>query len=866
MYLKGFQESVLEKLDNFLKLLKSEYLDEQDTVKFKKSKNKSIEIKEFCQKTWSKLQKSQSLPAFKNKKGETTILPYVDKFDGLENPIPNICLKVPTGGGKTLLGISAIERINQGYFSKNTGLVLWIVPTDAIYRQTIKNFKDRNHAYRKILERASAGRVKILEKTSSFSKQDIQDYLCVMLIMLQSTNRETKESLRVFKDSGHFINFFPKHNDFNSNSNLLNKIKNLDTYKDYYTLGGGKTSQIKHSLGNAIRIARPILILDEGHRAYSDLARKTVSDLNPRFVLELSATPNTKKHLSNILVNVSGAKLKEEEMIKLPINLINSDKSDWKKTICQAYEKLKSLNKDAEEYYKNSNQYIRPIMLIQVERTGKDQRDKKFIHSEDVKEYLTKTLSIHQSNIKIKTSEKNELKDESLLSKMSQVKFIITKQALQEGWDCPFAYVLVILSNTQSKKALTQLIGRILRQPYVKTTSVPSLDESYVFCYNKTVTEVVEGIKKGLQEEGMDDLIDQIKTEDSDLKKVTAKRRKPFTDLKIFLPKVLHKDGKSWRQLIYGEDILKDIDFSKISYSKKQEFTPDNFNSLEEDHIKLDMDYSEGGLELSTIETRKEKQTLEMDYAFMVKRLSNYIPNPWQASRILDEAITSLKKRNVSGEQIYLNRNYLLSSIENDIQKQIEERSEKLFKKKLSNGDICFKIFKNKIDDIKWVMGDKIDFVVSKDDKVLRKRDDSDFQLVLFDKTYQKHYNELEKKVAWYLDEQEAVKWWHRMVSKQDYHVQGWQKKKVYPDFLAFVSHGNLKQSRLSVLETKGDHLKGNDDTAYKKELFKVLEKRINHSVDVGSMETASEDEEKMVFRILIEKTWETEIKDALEV
>ena len=83
--------------------------------------------------------------------------------DGLDRPVPNICLKVPTGGGKTLLGTVAVERISVEYFKKQAGFVLWIVPSDAIYKQTWSAFANREHPYRQMLERASGGRVRLLE-------------------------------------------------------------------------------------------------------------------------------------------------------------------------------------------------------------------------------------------------------------------------------------------------------------------------------------------------------------------------------------------------------------------------------------------------------------------------------------------------------------------------------------------------------------------------------------------------------------------------------------------------------------------------------------------------------------------------------
>ena len=445
------------------------------------------------------------------------------------------------------------------------------------------------------------------------------------------------------------------------------------------------------------------------------------------------------------------------------------------------------------------------------------------------------------------------------------MQFIITKQALQEGWDCPFAYVLAILSKAKSRLALTQLIGRILRQPYAQRTTMESLNESYIFCYNKAVEEIVSDIRKGLQKEGMDDLADYVKTEESDFKKETAKRNPAFKNTKIFLPRVLCKTKKgSWRNIIYAQDILQEIDFSKISYSKKDSWNPENIDFLQVNSIKIDIEDKAGQFSLPHISQNKREDITNIDYSFIIKRLCNFIPHPWEAGRIFDETITTLKAKNISDKKIYLNRADLLEDMEKDIRDQINSISEKIFIDKLKDGSLCFKIFKNQID-INWTMGYEIDFVVSTSDKVLRREDDKEFQISLFDTTYQRHYNELEKQVAWYLDEQSAVKWWHRMVAKQDYHLQGWQKRRVFPDFLAFISPDN-KINKLSVLETKGDQLKGNDDTEYKRKLFEVLEKyTTNESVNVGDMEVVSEKEQKMIFKILMEKTWKEDLSKLMK-
>src|SRR3989304_3568422 len=121
------------------------------------------------------------------------------------------------------------------------------------------------------------------------------------------------------------------------------------------------------------------------------------------------------------------------------------------------------------------------MALIQVEATGKDQRGKhNRVHSLDVYEYLA-SLDINPDEIAIKTSSQNDIEDVNLFSPDCPVRFIVTKEALREGWDCSFAYVLVVIPNVNSDTSITQLIGRILRQPNAKKIGVSELDESYVY-------------------------------------------------------------------------------------------------------------------------------------------------------------------------------------------------------------------------------------------------------------------------------------------------------------------------------------------------------------------------------------------------
>ena len=217
----------------------------------------------------------------------------------------------------------------------------------------------------------------------------------------------------------------------------------------------------KDSLGNVLRLIRPVVVMDEGHKGYSTIAMNTINGFNPSFVLELSATP---KENANWLVDVRGAALQAAEMIKLPINVKVKAGDDWKDCLRESFERLNNLQVSADRLRANTSRYIRPILLVQVERTGKEQRDGKMIHAERCAGFSLVNWA-GRAQVAVKTADTNELDNpgnSDLLSSTCPVRVIITKQALQEGWDCPFAYVLCTLATNRNLNALTQLIGRIL--------------------------------------------------------------------------------------------------------------------------------------------------------------------------------------------------------------------------------------------------------------------------------------------------------------------------------------------------------------------------------------------------------------------
>ncbi|MBE0471019.1 MAG: DEAD/DEAH box helicase family protein [Methyloprofundus sp.] len=878
MEFKEYQEGVLAKLDYYLTKLSTQKEEAEDFVAFQATKGKKANLANFAQTTWDELVNERRVDYLLDKKGKEVVPPYISRFDGLDRTIPNICFKVPTGGGKTLLGAASIERIQTDLFKQQTGIVLWIVPSDAIYKQTWKQLANREHPYRQMLERASGGQVKLLEKNDAFTKRDVDENLCVMLLMLQSSNRKTKETLKMFRDSGRFTNFFPIEDDQPANNALLDEIRNLDCndLSDYGWAEGVSPDSIsiKHSLGNVLRICRPLIVIDEGHKAYSDSARDTLCGFNPKFILELSATPNTNgKHQSNILVNVSGNALKDEHMIKLPINLINDDKGDWKQTLTAAHEKLEELNHYAVKLQHESGRYIRPIMLIRVERTGSDQRDSKYVHAEDAKEYLMDKLGVAENTIRLKTSEKDELGNDDLLEETCPVRFIITKDALKEGWDCPFAYVLTVLSKMTASTAITQMIGRVLRQPHVTLTDKQALNECYVFTFDQDVSEAVKGVKQGLEDEGLGDISNQLKTgngkEAPQVSKETLQRRDKFKNLpRIFLPSVLHQDASAndgYRKLDYERDILGDIDWDLISFKEEAEEFAFDEELISRSVTKIDYKQTKGKqgvLDLS--DPDKEylvfDQQSDLDISFLVRQLTEIIPNPWQAMRVLEESLEVLKTRNISQELIHSNRLELLKEMKKVLKVQVLSQSESLFKQKLSSHDISLKLVASSNLDLNWELAQTVEVNVSENDQILRRKDGSELEKSLFEKVYQSGINTLEKDSAWYLDKANAVYWWHRIaVNQREYSLQGWQKQRVYPDLLVCVEEPSSGNYRFSLLETKGEHLKGNDDTNYKRDLFDLLTAHAQSAIEAGELTIETADD-GISFRMLLESDWQQEL------
>ncbi len=782
MKLKLYQELTLERLQKYLRALDAACAKSPQAVAM------GIDY-EWDRQAWKDAGITSSYTPHKN---------------GLGEPLPFICFKVPTGGGKTLLAVHAIGTINALYRHSQTGLVLWIVPTTQIYNQTYKALRDKAHPYRQQLDIASGGRTLILEKDQRFSPEDVRANLVVMMLMLPSANRQNRETLKIFQDSPGFEAFFPEEDQYQEHKALRERVTNLDAYAKETVLGGA----VKSSLGNTLRLLKPLIVLDEGHKAYSAQAQATLTGFNPCFILELTATPSPQ---SNRLVNIGGQEVLREGMIKLPINVHARASADWHDALIATYRKRESLQKSADEYFQREGVYIRPICLIQVERTGEKQRLPRFVHAEDVRDYLITRLNVLPEEIAVKSSERDEIENIDLLSSDCAIKYIITKQALQEGWDCAFAYVLTTLINSKAPVSMTQIVGRILRQPYAHKTGISSLDESYVYYSSPQTGELVNRVYTSLHNEGLDDvqggIVQHSGFDDPATELIALDIRPQFSKYagKVYLPCFVVEDRGELREIGFEMDILSRIRWRAIDLSE--------FDTLQLNREPTgDSQIVVAPNEMIRATRVTDAEDLPLSLPFITRQIVDTVPNPWIAYEIVSDVVQRLRKR-YNDNWIRRDVGFIIRMLKDVLEKGRNEQAQDAFVNLLKTGHFHFWL-------VAGLAGNTIpERIRAHGGRKLLYPDTGDKpQRSLFD-FVQADFNQTETDVALFLDRQEWVLGWYRNFVKQGYHIQGWKPYKTWNDFVAL--QGIERVETVHVLEIKGLHL-DNPDTDYKKALFKL--------------------------------------------
>ncbi|MGO9380118.1 MAG: DEAD/DEAH box helicase [Dissulfurispiraceae bacterium] len=375
--------------------------------------------------------------------------------------LPYVCLRIPTGGGKTLVACHSIGIASKHLLHAENTVALWLVPSNAIREQTLNALKEPRHPYRLALE-AALGPVNVLdvEEALYVTRSSLDSASTVIVCTIQLFRVEDTVHRKVYENSG---NLMPHFDD------LPPEIE--------ATLEKGEGGNVLYSLANVLRIRRPIVIVDEAHNARTDLSFETLTRFAPSCIIEFTATPAREKNPSNVLYSVSAAELKAEEMVKLPISL--ETRRDWKELLSDAILCRKNLESIAALERQETGEFIRPIVLLQAQPQRKDRET---ITVDVLLETLTKEHEIPREQIAVATGTKNELDDiEDIYSPKCPIRYVITIQALREGWDCHFAYVLCSVADMHSSTAVEQILGRILRLPKAFLKKRDELNMAYAF-------------------------------------------------------------------------------------------------------------------------------------------------------------------------------------------------------------------------------------------------------------------------------------------------------------------------------------------------------------------------------------------------
>lgn len=401
--------------------------------------------------------------------------------------VPYVCLRLPTGGGKTILAAHAVSIARNAYIEKDYPLVLWLVPTKTIRRQTVEALKNTRHAYRQVLDDAFDGRMRVFDIAdfTHIRPHDLRDHCCIVVGTIQTLRVTNTEGRKVY---AHHEEMEPHFSAVPDATPGLEKLE-----------GGG----VKFSFANLLHIHRPLMIVDEAHNAVTGLTREMQTRVNPCAIIEFTATPQPK---SNILYSVSALELKREDMIKLPIML--SEHDTWQNAVNGAIAKRASLAEAA----KRDADYLRPIVLFQAQKKNQE------ITVEALKKHLMDVEHLPESAIAVATGDQRELDGIDLFDPHCPIEYIITVEALKEGWDCSFAYVFCSVSRIHSATDVEQLLGRVLRMPYAKRRRTAELNRAYAYLSEPSsgaaalaLTDKL--VAMGFEEEEARDNIEQVQGE-----------------------------------------------------------------------------------------------------------------------------------------------------------------------------------------------------------------------------------------------------------------------------------------------------------------------------------------------------------------
>ena len=392
-----------------------------------------------------------------------------------------VCVfQAPTGSGKTLMTAKFIEEITKELPDENMCFVWVSVGKGDLHLQS-------KHSLEKIY--GGAPRVSLVEEEFTGGRERIvrNEVVVVNWEKLRTKDRQSSEWKNILMKDGEKINF-----------------------RDVLT----KTREQR----------KVILIIDESHiGATAERTNELRDEIDADVILEMSATPKIFEGELKVLRTmrspvefnngnsfyvfveskavIEAGIIKKELIINERIDKIAKDENDSQEVVLEAaYQKRSELRK----LFKAEDSIINPLVLIQIPtaEAGKDKM-------EAVKEFLSRK-SVTEKNRKLAiwlAEQKSETLD-WVAEPDNEIEFLIFKQAIDTGWDCPRAHILVKFRESHSETFEIQTVGRILRMPELKHYTNEVLNIGYIYTnvqsiivkkeeYNPNIIKHLKSIQKG---------------------------------------------------------------------------------------------------------------------------------------------------------------------------------------------------------------------------------------------------------------------------------------------------------------------------------------------------------------------------------
>lgn len=834
MELKNYQIQVIRDLERFLELL----IEKQSI--------------------------SSAYSALWNGKGVNVGIDGMPPYNSELAGVPQVCFKVPTGGGKTFLAANSIKPIFDSMPHIHPKAVVWLVPSDAILTQTYRTLTDKNHDYRKKIDVDFGNKVEIYSKQQllngqNFNPTSVSDNLSVFVLSYDSFRTSKKDGRKAYQENGSLLPFIR----FKQDSGSL--LEDTD----------------ETALIQVIRKLNPVVIVDESHHATSKLSKEMLQNFNPSFVLDLTATP---KNGSNIISFVDARQLKAENMVKLPVIVYN--RKSQEDVFVSAISLRRKLENEAVEEQKNGGRYIRPIVLFQAQpRTNDDST------TYDKIKHTLIDMGIPESEIAIKTADRDELKNIDLSSHDCSIRYIITVNALKEGWDCPFAYILATVANRTSSIDVEQILGRILRLPNTRKNEREVLNLSYVITSSNAFYATLDKVVAGLNAAGftskdyrIDDYVEpntefsveqvgniqtELKLDTDDTNNVSDEIDSLNVDFvrEQISPFVNNENMESQSQSKVNDAVTDMLDHAKTQnelywkdFEKTEEYVPvppEVGNKMK--HYKVNQLYASEAEQLEIpqfmIETGRSlfsehehqvltKENLYAGFSLLDKDTvidfdsidseiarididdSDALPKAWKLQGFDSQNVKQWFDEQPSDRKMRLCKDMIIKKLsknnainDRDLEVYVDRIIQNLTEDQLTDMEQTPGIYVLKINKkvnsflneyakkmfYEWVEQDKISCQPSY--KLPKEISPTETIASIPKSLYSEEENfdtEYERKVVMELSSLNNIKWWHRNMARKGFAING--AVNAYPDIMVRTESG-----KLLLIETKGDQLENSE-------------------------------------------------------